>query len=149
MGLDEDVRGRAIRNILRDHGIEVHPEWIVGSYTLYENGYDSLKRIYASDAMPSAVITHSDLMAIGAMKYAHEVGLRIPDDLSIVSYDNLPQAAYTVPGLTSFDQCYEEAASMLVKTVMDRIENPGMAQQKVPIPLPLVERESVLTIERT
>lgn len=146
MGLDEDVRGLSIRGILRDHGFTVHPEWIASSYTLYQDGYDSMKKIHASGTLPTAIITHSDLMAIGAMKYAHEAGIGIPEDLSIISYDNLTQAAYTVPALTSFDQCYEKAASLLVKAMMNRIENPGMAQQKYPIPLPLVERDSVKTI---
>jgi DNA-binding LacI/PurR family transcriptional regulator len=94
------------------------------------------------------VITHSDLVAIGVIKYAHDAGIGIPDEISIVSYDNLPQAAYTVPALTTFDQCYGKAAALLVKAILQRIEHPGMPQRKIPFPLPLVERDSVSSVER-
>jgi DNA-binding LacI/PurR family transcriptional regulator len=148
MGLAGEIRGQAIRGILCDHGLRANPAWIVDGYTLYDDGYRSMKKIHSSGALPTAVITHSDPMAIGILNYAHETGLRVPADLSIVSYDNLPQAAYTVPPLTTFDQCYAQAAALLVKAMLYRIEHPRAAQQKYPIQLPLVERASVRTIRR-
>lgn len=68
------------------------------------------------------------------MKYANETGLNIPTNISIISYDNLTQAAYTIPALTSFDQCYEKGASLLVKAIMNRIKKPKM---------PMIERDTV------
>lgn len=147
LGHSEDVRYRAILDELKRLGVEFNPGWMVKTEMTYiQNGYKCMKTLLGNPDPPTAIITHSDQMAIGAIRYANEAGVRIPDDISIISFDNLTESAYTVPALTTFDQQYKLAAELLVETLLNRINNPGIPQQKRSFSMPLIERESVKNI---
>ena len=147
IGMKGDVRQIHVRDIFNENGIEVNEDWIIEKYhTVYEDGYKAMRDLLEGKEMPTALITHSDLIAIGAIKFANEAGIRIPDDISIISYDNLRQAEFSIPALSTFDQCYKKAASLLVKAIMERIKNPNKPQQKYSFEMPLVERDSVKNI---
>src|SRR5258708_22674332 len=85
---------------LSQHGLLLNPNWIVsGSYT-YEGGYQGTKHLLASlngSAMPSALFVASDVMAVGALKAIYEAGLRVPNDIAMITIGDPPFAAYTIP----------------------------------------------------
>jgi LacI family transcriptional regulator len=92
----------------------------------------------------TAVFAHSDLIALGAIRELREAGLRVPDDVSVVGYDDLPVAAYVEPALTTVHQPMGEVGARAAGIVLDRIaggEPP--APETHLMPAVLVPRESV------
>lgn len=104
--------------LLEKHGISYHEEYVVeGSYD-YESGYIGMNQILALDAVPTAVITINDYVASGVVRSAVEHGYRIPQDISVVGYDNTQIAELLTPRLTSIDYDYENFGRMLVNTAI-------------------------------
>jgi len=149
MGYKEDIRWEAIRRELKHRALKVRNEWFYSGLGTMDAGIMGMSAILKSKEHPSVLITHSDNMALGAIHCADEAGLRIPDDISIISYDNLPESACFSPPLTTFDQRLELAANLLVETVLNRIENPEIPQQKNSFQMQLIERKSVKNLNLT
>ena len=129
---------------LRDHGLPILEELIAGpdslsgpGYSTQDDGYQCIKRLLALRKPPTAVFARNDFTAIGAMCALHDQGLAVPDDVSIVGFDNVPLAAYTSPPLTTVDQPTIEqgrqAASLLLERIEERRE--GRARDRVEINL--------------
>lgn len=144
-GLFHDIRYQQIRNEMEKLELPLVPEWFVPieTYYQYEDGYKAMKQILALPKQPTAIVTHGDHVAMGALRATNEAGVRVPDDISLLSYDNLCESAYSIPPLTTFDQQYKLGAELLVETLIRRIENPTLPQQKRSFTMPLVERASV------
>ena len=84
---------------------------------LAEQAVGGRKKLLLSDHVPTAVIGINDAAAVGAMNCIQEHGLRIPEDISVVGYDNTPVCNMMTPKLTSVDYNYEEFAEKLIATV--------------------------------
>lgn len=140
------IRIQALWDEFGKYNLMIHPEWFRGCSAYMDKGYQETKALLQTAELPTALITHSDHVAYGALRALEEAGLKVPDDISILSYDNLPESEYSSPPLTTFDQRYEYAAKLLVDTVLKRIENPHLPQQHLGYNLPLVERKSVRTL---
>ena len=94
----------------------------------------------------TAVIAGSDMIAIGAMRHLQTLGLKVPDDVSIVGFDDIPWAALSTPPLTTIDMPIEAMAVSAIETLVQRIaEGPGTRSRTV-FDVSLVERGSVRTI---
>jgi DNA-binding LacI/PurR family transcriptional regulator len=85
-------------------GLPTHPEWVIEGQGLLEDGRKAFLVLAARRQRPTAVICYNDLTAIGLMAAAHEAGVRIAEDISVVGYDNIPFSAFTMPPLTTVDQ---------------------------------------------
>ena len=104
--------------LLEKHGISYREEYVVaGSYD-YESGYFGMNQILALADMPTAVITINDYVASGIIRSAMEHGYRIPQDISVASYDNTQIAELLTPRLTSIDYDYGNFGRMLVNTAI-------------------------------
>ncbi len=114
---------------LAQHGLAANPSWTVsGSYT-YEGGYQGMKRLLAGlngGERPTALFVASDVMAVGALKAIYEAGLRVPDDLAIITVGDPPFAAYTIPALTTMSTPIVEAGRVAAHTILNQIghQNP-------------------------
>ena len=89
---------------LRRNGITVESSYITRGDFTYEAGAQALTALMAQPKPPTAVFCHSDVMAIGVLSQAKKMGLRIPQDLSIVGFDDLKLAQYCDPPLTTVAQ---------------------------------------------
>ena len=125
---------RRYKQILSRYQLPCHSEYYetFGGYD-YETGYEWMKKLLQSDHVPTAVIGINDAAAVGAMNCIQEHGLRIPEDISVVGYDNTPVCNMMTPKLTSVDYNYEEFAEKLIATV-DGIYNSALQP-----PLQLIE----------
>ena len=85
-------------------GVALSSDHVVVAPASMEGGIDAFARAWAAGARPTAVLAMSDAMAIGALRAARDLGLRVPDDLSIVGYDDVDVAQYTDPPLTTVHQ---------------------------------------------
>jgi LacI family transcriptional regulator len=105
----------------------------------YEAIKDCLQRVRP---LPTAVFASNDLSAFGAMDAIREAGLRIPEDISVVGFDDIPQASMVYPKLTTIQQPLEQMGRVAVKMLLEQIENPGRPPRRVTLATQLVTRDS-------
>jgi DNA-binding LacI/PurR family transcriptional regulator len=86
-------------------------------------GVSALRRLLELPEPPTAVVASTDVLAIGALHEAHERGLRVPDQLSITGFDDIPVAAFSVPSLTTVRMPVKEMAERAVRMVLDEPED--------------------------
>jgi LacI family transcriptional regulator len=96
-----------------------------------QGGYEAMHAILRTEQAPSAVFVCNDLMAIGALRAAHESGVRVPDDLSIVGFDDIELSAYTSPALTTVAQPKERIGALAVDMLLERVDGKRRDARKV------------------
>ncbi|MEX0447389.1 DNA-binding transcriptional regulator CytR [Xenorhabdus sp. SGI246] len=114
---------------LRRTGVPIRDEYIVRGDFTHESGAESAEILLSLPEPPSAIFCHSDVMAIGAMWQAKKMGLKLPEDLSIVGFDNINMAQYSEPPLTTVAQpCYEighNSMLLLLEQLQGRMVSKG------------------------
>jgi len=91
---------------------------------------------------PQAVFCASDAMAIGALRALREASLRVPDDVAVTSFDDLPFSAHSEPPLTTVRQPIQRMGAAAVETLMDTIAHPDYPPRSVILPTELIIRAS-------
>ena len=135
-------RFRAYVDVLRQHGIDPDEQFHgTGSFT-EEYGATALAQIMASDKRPSAVFVASDIIAVGMAVAAKSMRVRIPAELSIVGYDDIPAARYLSPPLTTVHSPLPETARAAVDLIIDVINAPASRPRHIVVPVGMVIRES-------
>ncbi|MEA4906229.1 MAG: LacI family transcriptional regulator [Chloroflexi bacterium] len=125
---------------LTERGRSVDPSLIVEGDFTEEGGYYAFQTMKA--ACPDAIFAASDAMAIGAMRAIHEAGLRIPDDVAIVGFDDLPTVKLAEPPLTTVRQPVYQFGFQAVEILIDLIENGIEPPRRVMMATELVIRDS-------
>ena len=138
-------RFAAYRQGMEKAGIEILEDWIIDDITLWneEGGAEGLHRILSRKNRPSAVILCSDYLAVGAYRAAREMGLSIPADISIVSFDDFPLAQYLDPPLTTFRQPLQEMGELAAARLIGLITGERTPQGRQFLRCPLIVRKSV------
>lgn len=90
---------------------------------------------------PTAILALTDELALSVLQQAANMNIRIPDQLSVIGFDNIPSAAYAPPGLTTFDQSIRVTAQEMASVLVDNIDGIASAQQRIIRPI-LIERGS-------
>jgi LacI family transcriptional regulator len=93
-------------------------------------------------ARPTAIFASNDLMALGAMEALRESGLRVPEDVSLIGFDDIPQMSIAHPKITTVHQPLDEMARMAVKLLMEQLENPDAPTRRITLETTLIIRES-------
>lgn len=128
------------KETLLKHNLEPGP--MCPSHYSFSNGYSAMKQILETCQPFTAVLVGSDTMALGALRALREGGLRIPEDVSVVSFDNAELAAFTEPPLTTVDFDFKQQDTMAVTYLLEILANPEMKlYQRILLP-ELVIRES-------
>lgn len=128
-GPTESVAGRRLtgyRQGLEMGGVKLQDERIVVGPATFDGGVAAFHRIWEDDLRPTAVLVMSDVMAIGAMWAAGELGLRVPEDLSIVGFDDLNISRHSNPPLTTVHQPVRQKGEEAVRLLLRMIANPDM-----------------------
>jgi len=110
------------RAALAAAGVELAPEAVVAGRASIEGGAAAFHRAWAGGLRPTAVLAMSDAMAIGAMSAARELALRVPDDLSVVGFDDVDLAALVEPPLTTVHQPIRQKGSDAVRLLLAEVE---------------------------
>jgi len=114
-------RLRGYQAALRAAGAELRSDHVVAGRASIEGGASAFQRAWAGGIRPTAVLAMSDAMAIGATRSARELGLRVPDDLSVIGFDDIDLAAYLDPPLTTVRQPIREKGSTAVRLLIGAI----------------------------
>jgi DNA-binding LacI/PurR family transcriptional regulator len=127
---------------LSEHNIEYNPNYCLEFALNSEEKYNKLKDLLISENRPTALLIYDDIVAVSIGNLISACNLKVPEDLSIISFNNSIFARMMNPQLTSIDinayQLGVEAASQLSK----HIENPNLFATKIIVPYFLVKRES-------
>ncbi|MFV9997298.1 MAG: HTH-type transcriptional repressor PurR [Arsenophonus endosymbiont of Dermacentor nuttalli] len=130
-------------NAMTEANIKLNNEWIVEADFEPGSGYDAMKQILNHQQRPSAIFCGGDIMAMGAICAANELGIRVPQDISIIGYDNVRNARFLTPALTTIHQPKEHLGQMAFSMLLDRIINKRKDTQAIEIHPELIERRSV------
>jgi LacI family transcriptional regulator len=130
------------QNALREQNIPSEEQLIVTGDFQHEGGYNGCRALFSLSQPPSALFVCNDLMAVGALFALHEMGLRVPQDVSVVGFDDIPLASYTIPALTTIMQPGRELGQLAVETLVKRIRRPDIPASHQLLPVRLIERAS-------
>lgn len=125
-------------------GITPMNHWeIVSENNRGKGGYHSFRAYWEAGNRPDAIIAANAKLALGAMRYFHEQGIRIPEDISIIAYEDNVLCGYAIPSLTSVNIQKEQIGEQAARCLIERIHNPDKTPEQIVIPPYLVYRESV------
>lgn len=106
------------------------------------SGFELARKAMAGKKKPTAIFAANDLMACGAIRALTEMGYRIPEDVSVVGFDDISLSSLFNPPLTTIRQPRLEMGRTAVKLLLERIGDPGLETRRVMLPLELVERQT-------
>lgn len=133
---------------LCDNDIPFREELVINGSYQQEFGYESTKNLLQGNfPPPTAIFASNDLSAFGAMDAVRECGFNIPDDISIVGFDDVPQASLVYPKLTTVRQPLEQMGRVAVQMLLERIEDRSRPPQRVTLATQLVIRDSCKAIQ--
>lgn len=113
-----------------------------------EGGYSACMTLLAAQAQPpTALFAANDMMAIGALRALHERGLHVPEDVSVIGYDNISLSAYVLPSLTTIAQPVEQIGQAAVRLLLARIAQPDKPYEREVLNVTLLERDSCRRLE--
>lgn len=124
----------------------IHPPSQFTVFT-YENGYQAMQSLLRLAPDVDAVFCTNDIIAIGALDGARACGKRVPEDLWVMGYDDIPMAGWEAIGLTTIRQPLASMAALVVDRLLLRIENPELKPETVRLPNELVIRETTSKID--
>jgi LacI family transcriptional regulator len=125
---------------LRDFGLPKSPELVVEGDWSEASGYAAMRRLLAANA--DAVFAANDSMALAALRALKEQGVRVPEDIALVGFDDIPAAAAADPPLTTVRQPIRRLGEVATQTLLELIEQPSGPPRRVILPTELVVRSS-------
>jgi LacI family transcriptional regulator len=130
------------RNALEAAGLPYREEYVVSGDFLHASGIEAMKKLLALPEPPDAVFVAGDMMALGAMRAVRDSGLRVPDNVAIVGYDDILFASLSTPTLTTVRQHKEKLGETACGVMIDLLEGRISELPRVTLPVELVVRES-------
>ncbi|MBC2724803.1 MAG: substrate-binding domain-containing protein, partial [Desulfosporosinus sp.] len=127
---------------LKEHNLEYGKELTMESINTEESGYEAMRKLLESSSIPTAVFAANDLDAIGAMKAVKEKGLRIPEDIAFVGFDDIQLASFMDPPLTTVRQPIFEMGTTAINLLVGMIEGRVKGAQQIELPTQLIIRKS-------
>lgn len=144
---DSEDRWRSLMAVARELGLAVQPELVVQldqNISAPELGYPAAQKLLAQKKPFTAVVSYNDLAAIGAIRVFRDFGLRIPEDVSVIGFDDIPGAEYHSPPLTTIRQPLSRMGNTAARLLLERIRGGSLSSDEVPIVPELVVRESTM-----
>ncbi len=127
---------------LRTHHVPQAPELIRTGQFHYSEGYAAAQALLALAVPPTAIFASNDDMAFGAMEALREQGVRVPDDMSVVGFDGIPQAALMHPPLTTVSQPLAKMGRVATQMLLDQLSDPEKPIRRIELPTELIIRGS-------
>jgi LacI family transcriptional regulator len=129
----------------REAGIVIDPRHVVDGEFTFEGGRASVQQALAAGTTFDCVFAHNDLSATGALRAIHGAGLRVPDDIAVVGFDDVPLATYTEPTLTTVHQPLREMGERAARMLMAHFDGRSLPGAPEVLPTALVIRGSTRT----
>lgn len=133
------------KSALRVHHIPEDPRLIYEGTFSQPDGYAGGSALLDLGDPPTAIFASNDVMAMGAMDAIRSRGLRVPEAVSIIGFDDIPQAAMVRPALTTVRQPLEEMGRLATQMLIDQLKNPEKEIGRIELPTQLILRDSTLS----
>lgn len=132
-----------VRKALDEYGANRRPELLItGSMHQFEMGHTATRQLLQQTPHPTAIFALTDVMAVGVMHAAAEADLNLPDDLSIMGYDNIPMSSFSIPALTTISQPIYEMGEMAAERLLAHIHDPSLPDETITLQTDLIVRQS-------
>lgn len=130
------------RAALQHHRIAYDEALVIEGDYMTKSGYSGAKRLLSLEQPPTAIFASNDLTAFGVLDAIHETGLRIPEDISVVGFDDIPLASLAYPKLTTVRQPLVQIGQVAVRLLLEKLENPEKEARRVTLATELIVRDS-------
>ena len=137
------MRYEGYKRAMLETELEFNANWIVESDFECEGGYQAFKKMVERGPLPSSIFVSNDMMAMGVINAANELGIQIPEQLSIIGYDDIHIAKFMSPSLTTIHQPKYRLGQAAVETLLRKLDEKFVEAQVVQLEPTLVERNSV------
>lgn len=137
-----DLRKKGFLDCLRSQEIELDPSAVYTTECTFNGGIAIAEIILKSPERPTAIFFVSDEMAIGAINYFQDHGIRVPDDISVFSFDDIELSSYVRPRLSTIHQPVPEIGQKATEMLLSLIEEKPMTQQQLLLPHHVIVRDS-------
>lgn len=141
-------RLRGYRDAMTEAGLEIQEDLIVTVTSLTEPATSAVKALLTRADRPTAIFAWNDPYAIDAMEAAEALGLRVPEELSIVGFDDIPLAEKVKPALTTVRQCYSKIGVAAVDLLWRLRDGERPAEMQKSLPIELVVRGTTAAVEK-
>lgn len=122
---DAQERYEGYKRALAEAEMEFKPEYVERGYFSYEGGVEAMKRLLALDKPPDGVFAANDRMAIGTIRTVKTSGKKVPDDIAVAGFDNIPLCELFDPAITTIEQPVKDIAYAAAKALLDSIASLG------------------------
>lgn len=130
------------RKGLKKNGLPLQKGWVLGSDFTQQGGYERMKKLLSLQAPPTAVLVINDFSAMGALRAAKEIGWRVPKDISIVGFGDVPFSSMTDPPLTTIREPFQQMGMEAAGILLDRVSGKRHASRHRMLSVELVIRDS-------
>ena len=127
---------------LKTYHVALDPELIYEGDFHQLDGYAGTNKLLARPARPTAIFASNDVMAMSVMDAVRECDLRVPEDVSVIGFDDIPQAGHVRPALTTVRQPLEQMGRVAAQMLLDMLKDPEAKPQRIELPTELVVRDS-------
>lgn len=141
-------RMEGYQQALKEAGLPMKQQWIVEGEFLQESGYRAMSMIMSLPEPPTALVVIDDVVAIGVLRGLTEIGFKVPDDISLVSFNNIAMSQLTSPPLTTIDIGIYQLGYTASQTLISSIQGEDTHRNRILIPHRLIARESAGRIPR-
>jgi len=142
---DSNARWVSLQRVTREMGLSISPELTIQltrDVTTPELGYPVVQQLLAYQRRFSALVCFNDIAAIGAIRALHDAQLRVPHDISVVGFDDIPQAAFQMPSLTTIRQPLQEMGKLSAEILLEHLKKPNTVPEEVAVEPELIVRET-------
>ena len=130
------------REAMAAAGIPVADQDVVQGDFLEPRGYEAGRELLSRREPPTAIFASSDAAAFGVLRAARDLGLSVPADVSVIGFDDIPEASYMSPALTTVRQPLREMGRTAVRHLMSILAEPGQSPARIVLPTELIVRQS-------
>lgn len=145
-GVQGEIQGldrlNAYQNALKQAGIPIDQNLIIRCGQSIEDGYQASYELLQSPDRPTALLVVNDLLAMATIRAATDLGLKVPDDLSVASFDDIPFADYFIPRLTTVGSEPEQNGRDAVRLMLRRLREPDCQREVIDASWKIIIRES-------
>ena len=133
------IRFQGFRDALSLAGIELDPRLVVDCDFTYAHGFQAASALIA-EHRPTAIAAGADLIALGAVDAARALGLSVPDEFSVLGFDDLPQASQSFPGLTTVRQPLHDMGQTAARALLSLLDGQRLLLDRMQLPTELIVR---------
>ena len=139
---DAEERLKGYKDAIQDYSLSINDIYIKNGEFIKERGYDLTIELLNLNNPPSAVFAANDRMAIGACNAAHDLGVNVPDELSILGVDDIEAGMHVVPPLTTIKQPSRQMGKKAVEILLQLLNDRAPKKRKIMLSTELVERKT-------